>query len=311
MIARARFQETEEILTNKTLTSGDWIEAGGTFLVALLVAAIVSRLLRRIIRHGIGHGFAAIIVARVASYSITLIGLFYALTTLGVRVGPLLGALGLGGLVVALALQGLVENFVSSVILQTGRPFTIGDTVKLDSELGQVIDIDARSTILTAFDGRHVRIPNKNVLSSTIINLTRAPERRSTLTVGVAYDSDLEHAYDVLLKVFERVPRVLESPAPQVVLTGFGASSIDFELYYWHRSDVPSELAAQTDLTIAVHQALTAENITIAFPQMVLWTAPEPSEPYSAPKQAITTHQPQLEQSESSARRWGGPPFRW
>ena len=70
-------------------------------------------------------------------YLLFLIGLFYALTSLGVQVGPLTGAIGLGGLVLALALQKLVENFFSGLILQARRPFRVGDTVLLGDHLGR------------------------------------------------------------------------------------------------------------------------------------------------------------------------------
>ena len=59
---------------------------------------------------------------------------------------------------------------------------------------------------------------------------------------------------------------------PWVLLRGFGASSIDFTIYYWHESDVPAELAATHDLVLAVHHALADAGITIAFPQMVVWS---------------------------------------
>ena len=58
---------------------------------------------------------------------------------------------------------------------------------------------------------------------------------------------------------------------PLVTLTRFGSSSIDFTIYYWHASDVYSELAARHDLILAVHQSLEAADVTIAFPQVVVW----------------------------------------
>jgi small-conductance mechanosensitive channel len=80
--------------------------------------------------------FAGNTVARMAAYIVFTIGLFYALSTLGVRVGPRLGALGLGGLVLALALLKVVENFVGGLILPVRRPFRIGDTVEIDGRVG-------------------------------------------------------------------------------------------------------------------------------------------------------------------------------
>ena len=208
-----------------------------------------------------------------------IVGLSYALTVLGVRVAPLLGALGLGGLVLALALQPVVGNFVSSVILQTRRPYTVGDTVELEGCIGVVEDIDSRTTQIRSLDGTHVRIPNGNVVGATIVNLTRQPVRRSSLAVGVAYDTDLQQATDVIYDALARVPRVLTEPEPSVNLDGFGDSSIGFSVLYWHASDVPSELAARHDLVVAIHQAFAASSITIAFPQVVVWSGEPKARP--------------------------------
>ncbi len=296
-------QEGTDVLIDDSLTSGDWIRASAILIGGIVAAVITSQLLRRVIAHGIGSGFASIMLARLASYAIFLIGLFYALTTLGVRVGPLLGALGLGGLVLALALQSVVENFVSSIILQARRPFTIGDTVELDGRIGIVADIDSRTTLLRSLEGTQVRIPNANVLSSTIVNLTREPIRRSTLEVGVAFDTDLQRARAALQSAVDRVPRILDEPAPMLNLTGFGESSIGFSILYWHSSDVPSELATRTDLMIAVHQALAAEDITIAFPQVVVWSGSESAATYDQPPQNIATPYPGLDSSNPPRKK--------
>ena len=265
-------QSDSAALLDDPLTGGDWIRAGAVLVGSVLLAVVVSKVLRRVISRGLGAGFAAIITGRLMAYAVFLVGLSYALTSLGVRVGPLLGALGLGGLVLALALQGVVGNFVSSLILQTRRPFTVGDTVDLEGRIGVVEDIDSRTTQIRGLDGTHIRVPNANVVDATIVNLTREPVRRSSLAVGVAYDTDLQLATEVIYQALERVPRVLSDPEPWVNLDGFGDSSIGFTVLYWHASDVPSELSARHDLVVAIHQAFAAESITIAFPQVVVWS---------------------------------------
>lgn len=301
-------QDSSEVIIDGSLTGTDWITAGAILVGAVVVAVIVFKFLQRVIAHGLGAGFASIMLARLASYAVFLVGLFYALTTLGVRVGPLLGALGLGGLVLALALQGVVENFVGSVILQARRPFTIGETVALDGMTGVIADIDSRTTVLRSLDGTLVRIPNSTVVSTTIVNLTREPVRRSELEVGVAYDTDLELARSVLLAALDRVPRVLDKPPPVVNLTGFGDSSIGFSILYWHDSDVPNELATRTDLTLAVHQALTAEGITIAFPQLVVWTGQGEDRPYREPPDEVRLSYPGIEENRAVPKKRITPP---
>ncbi len=297
-------QSDSAALLDDPLTGGDWIRAAAVLVGSVLLAVVVSRVLRRVVSRGLGPGFAAIITGRLSAYAVFLVGLSYALTSLGVRVGPLLGALGLGGLVLALALQGVVGNFVSSLLLQTRRPYTVGDTVELDGYIGTVEDIDSLTTQVKTRDGRHIRVPNANVANATIVNLTRDPVRRSELAVGVAYDTDLQHATGVIYDALERVPRVLLDPEPEVFLEGFGDSSIGFIVLYWHGSDVPSERAARHDLVLAIHQAFAAESITIAFPQRVVWSgAAESGELYEGQVDVVNMSRPGLDEPEADPER--------
>ena len=300
-------QADSEALLHGPLTSGDWILAGIVFAGTLVLAVSMSKILRRTVSRGIGHGFAAILTSRFLGYAVFIVGLSYALTVLGVRVGPLLGALGLGGLVLALALQGVVGNFVSSLILQARRPYTVGDTVELDGRLGVVEDIDSRTTQVRGLDGTHIRIPNANVAAATIINLTREPVRRSALAVGVAYDTDLQQATDAIYEALERVPRVVPEPEPAVNLGGFGDSSIEFNVLYWHASDVPSELATRHDLVLAIHQAFAAASITIAFPQVTVWSGQQrPDRLYGGNVGDVRVQYPGLDTSEAGQGRRAG-----
>ena len=91
----------------------------------------------------------------------------------------------------------------------------------------------------------------------------------------------------------DRVARICDDPPPLVVLRQFGTSSIDLDVYYWHASDVPAELAATHDVMLAIHQAVAAEDITIAFPQLVVWPgAGADDAPYGGPlgEEVYTEH---------------------
>lgn len=285
---------TVEELLDRGLSSGDWLTAGAILLASIAVAILANRIARALVARSVRAGFGAIITARIIGYLLFLIGLVYSLNRLGVEVGPLLGALGLSGLVLALALQKVVENFIGAMIIQTRRPFTVGDTVVLDDHTGVVTDVDARTVVLRGLDGSMIRIPNLEVLSGSIVNMTRESARRSELSVGVAYDSNLDDATRVLTEAVERVRRIRNNPKPQVLLRGFGESSIDFTIQYWHTSDVPSELATTHDLMLAVHHGLADAGITIAFPQMVVWPGHDATDnPYdSAPQDVYTGGEP-------------------
>ena len=103
------------------LGATDWITAGailaGSFLVAFLVRKITTRAVDdddRTPPHA-----AARFVGRLAAVVIVAVGSVYALSSLGVRLGPLLGALGIGGLAIAFAAQSILENLIASLLLQS------------------------------------------------------------------------------------------------------------------------------------------------------------------------------------------------
>lgn len=294
----------QDDIVEGVLDGSDWLRAGLIVLAALVTSMIVVRLVRWLVRRWVGEGFAALVTSRLVAYTTFLVGVIYALTSLGVRLWPLLGTLGVGGLVLALALQKPAENFFDGIILQTRRPFTVGDTVVLGDYTGIVADIDSRTTVLQGLDGVPIRMPNATVAGLEIINLTREPFRRSTLDVGVSYDTDLDVATAALGIAIQRVDRILDHPAPLVMLSGFGSSSIDFTIYYWHRSDVPSELVTRHDLLLAVHQTLTSDGITIAFPQVVVWSGEHRPEPvYDTDGGPIRTEHPNLPEPSASHPR--------
>ena len=282
-------QSSDDTVIDDALTVSDWIQAGIIIVASIVLAVIVARLLRRALTHVVGTGFTAVGTARLGAYLIFLVGLFYALTSLGVQVGPLIGAIGLGGLVLALALQKPLENFFSGLILQARRPFKVGDTALLGEHLGIVMDIDSRTTVMRGLDNTVVRLPNSEVAAGPIVNLTTEPLRRSELEVGVAYDTNLQAATQCLTEALEQVERVSAEPSAQALLTRFGSSSIDFTLYYWHASDVPTELATRHDVILSVHQSFAAAGITIAFPQVVVWSGHgEDDQPYQGRAGIIT-----------------------
>lgn len=205
-------------LVDDSLSSADWIQAGVVVVVAIVVAIVANRVARSIGERTIGPGFASLLIARTIGYVIVLVGMIYALGALGVRIGPLLGALGLGGLVLALALQGVAENFFGALILQSRRPFTIGDTVELGDHVGVVKDIDSRTVVMRGLDGTWIRIANAKVLKDPIVTLTTESFRRTNLTVDVAYDTNLAHATEVIVAALDRVARICDDPPPLVVL---------------------------------------------------------------------------------------------
>lgn len=240
---------------------------GGLLLATLLRRAIVALLRRSTFRESVADR----LVGRVIYAATVLIALIYALGVLGVRVAPLLGALGIGGIAVALALQPTIQNLFSGAVLHAQRPIRLGDEVITADIQGRVIDITSRAVMILTNSGETVFIPNSLVLDREIVNLVRHGTRRSTVTVGVAYGSDLGHVRQVLHTAVVATPGVLADPPPQVFAGEFAESSVQFDLLVWHEPNEADRRAVRDAVIESVHVALRGAGITIPFPQRTIW----------------------------------------
>jgi len=253
--------------------AGDVVRAVLVFLASILVAVVLRRLLVRVVDREADRHLGRI-VGRFLSVVVVAVGAVFALDVVGVAIGPLLGALGVGGIALAFAAQDMLANLVSGVLLQVRHPFRIGDQIRSGDYEGVVDDINLRTVELTTYDGLTAYLPNAEVLRNPIINFTRTPFSRTELDVGVAYATDLEHAREVLLDACRRADGVQDAPPPEAWVHEFGESSINIAVRYWHAADIASTWRVRSAVAIAVKQSLDAAGMTIPFPQRTLWFGP-------------------------------------
>lgn len=252
------------------LTAVDWAQAAGVFVAGIVVGRVLRTVLTRRMARDDAEPPAASAVGRFGGYVLVLAGLVYALAILDVRLGPLLGAIGIGGLAVALAAQSILSNFLASVILQARRPFRRGDQICTNDCEGEVEETNFRTVVLRTYDGERVLVPCAEVLNAPIVNYTVRGRRRTTLDVGVAYATDLERARSVLEETARAVDGVLAKPPPEAFVEEFDDSSVNFALRYWHAPDIATLWRVRSEVAMAVKRALDAAGIQIPFPQRVV-----------------------------------------
>ena len=255
------------------LEAWDYGRGAAIVVIALLTTRILRFTVARAATRRGGNTMLADLLGRLGTYVILALGGIYALDTLGVAIGPVLGALGIAGIALAFALQDMVENFVAGITLQISRPFEPQDEVTIADRLGRVGRVDVRSVTLETPEGETVVLPTVDVIKNPITNHTRVGRRRTAISVGVAYGSDLDRAKSVIVEVVRPIPSVLDDPPPEAFLTGFGDSSIDFEVLVWHHSTVVDEMRTRNDVVLAIYKALNDAQITIPFPQRVVTVA--------------------------------------
>jgi potassium-dependent mechanosensitive channel len=242
------------------------------FALAIWIGVLVSRFLRFVLsvdvypRVTLPRGVAATI-SMLVSYLVLGIAFVLAVAAAGIqldRFALIVGALSVG---IGFGLQNIVNNFVSGLILAFERPVQAGDTVQFSSMFGKVTRIGVRSSTVRTFDGAEVIVPNANLISNEVTNWTLSDmRRRMEILVGVAYGTNPRKVLELLLNAARADDRLLENPAPSALFLGFGDSSLDFSLRAW-TDDFDNYLSIKSDLTLAIHDALYANDIEIPFPQ--------------------------------------------
>ena len=241
------------------------------FVAVLWIGAMIARFISLVLELDVLGQLSLprgvpVTVGSLVRYALVAIAFLVALAATGFEISQLAiigGALGVG---IGFGLQTIVGNFVAGLILAFERPISIGDIVQLGELTGEVRQIGIRASILHTFDGAEVIVPNSELISREVINWTRSDRmRRIEVRVGVAYGSDPRQVLQLLLAAAQTHPEVAAEPEPDVRFIGFGDSSLDFSLRFW--CDFARSALIQSNVAVAVHDALAAAGIGIPFPQ--------------------------------------------
>jgi small-conductance mechanosensitive channel len=204
---------------------------------------------------------------RLLHYVVVGFGVFLALDNLGVSVTALAGLGAILAVGIGFGLQNIAQNFVSGLILLLERPVKKGDFVEVGGVQGTVREIHARATIVTTLDNVDIIVPNGQFITEQVVNQTYDTRRvRLGIDVGVAYGSDTELVRQTLERVARENSMVLGEPAPNILFSDFGDSSLDFKLMIW----IPEPLTAlrtASDVRFAIDRAFRDAGIEIPFPQ--------------------------------------------
>jgi small-conductance mechanosensitive channel len=251
-------------------------------VVVLLLGYLLARWGRRATRRVVGRidempENITDLAGSIAFWLVIAMTVVFALSILGFDTAPVVLLLLFVVIILALSGRTVFENYGASLILQVRSPFEPGDQIQSVEHTGAVHEINGRTVVLHTMDGKEVHLPNKSVIDNPIVNLTRRGRRRSRLDVGVAYDTDLGRAQQVLRSAVAGVDGVLDDPACEVFVTEFDDSAINFAVRYWHEPAIREGYVVTDEVARAIDDALEAAGIVIAFPQATLWWGDPPN----------------------------------
>ena len=247
----------------------------GRVLLAILVYVIASKLIHKlckIIVASMKRANADTGVTQFVSSFVkaTLYGLLIITiaTSFGVKESSIAALLASSGVAIGLALQGGLSNLAGGVIILILRPFVVGDYIIecTDKQEGTVVKIDLFYTTLSTVDNRRITIPNGNLTSTSIVNVTARDQRKLEIKVEIAYSSDMKKAKSILERLLHEDEHVLSDQEMQVFVDELGASGIMLGLRAWVNTE--QYWSTKWRLNEEIKLAFDEEGIEIPFPQM-------------------------------------------
>lgn len=247
------------------------------FLIGQLVAKIIARVLGKVLRHTKLDKILVDFIQSLVNALLLVFVIVAALDQLGVNTNSVIAVLGAAGLAIGLALQGSLQNFAAGFMLLIFRPFKDGDFVDAAGTSGIVEKIGIFSTTLRTGDNKEVIIPNGSIYSGNIINYSKRATRRIDMIFSIGYGDDIRLARDVMTDIIKTEPRVLADPEPQIVVGELGASSVNFYVRPWVKTEDYWEVRFALNEKIKI--AFDQNGITIPFPQMDVHWNKQPVKP--------------------------------
>lgn len=214
------------------------------------------------------------IIKRTILVIVWLIGIVMALSNVGVNISALLGTLGIGGIAFALAAQDTVKNVFGAFTILTDKPFSIGDTIRVDSYEGTVVDVGVRSTKIMNYDKRIITFPNYKITDTSIVNISSEPMRRVVLNLGLTYDTTsekMQEALELLKSIPKRVENVSSNPSDIVaVFTEYSDSALVIMYIYFieKQGDI---LGVTSNMNMEILAAFNKAGLNLAFPTRTVY----------------------------------------
>ncbi len=212
------------------------------------------------------------IMEKIVVTSIYIIGLFAALSVIGVGGALTAGLAGAGvmGIVIGFGAKDLVSNTLSGIFIAIDKPFVVGDIIEIKGEAGTVVDMGLRTTRIRKFDNRMVTVPNASLANNLLINYTANKLRRVSIEVGINYSSDMEKSIKTFKEALESIGSSAKGKEPQVLISEFGDSAIELEGRIWINQRKHSFVEEASKAKEAVIEHFRKNEVGIPFPTRVI-----------------------------------------
>lgn len=251
------------------------IEAGKSIIIAIIIYFVGKALISLINRMLGGMMERKKIDPAIQSFTKSLVNIMLMIllvisvvSALGVNTTSFAALLASAGVAVGMALSGNLQNLAGGIVILLFRPFKVGDYIEAQGTGGSVTEIQIFHTILTTPDNKKIYLPNGALSSGNITNYSKEPLRRVDFTVAVEYGEDIDKVRKALSDILSMDKRVMQEPAPVIVLGSLADSSVNMTVRVWVKSEDYWNVFFQTNETI--YNEFNRLGINFPYPQLTI-----------------------------------------
>ena len=202
-------------------------------LIGVVVIRVILKLLDGMLARSKSLKSLSRYIHSVAKIAMTVILVLMVAEDMGIHTTSLVAMLSVAGLAVSLALQNTLSNVAGGIMLLVTTPFQVGDYVEADGISGTVHAIDLSYTAIITIDGKEIFVPNSQLAGTKIVNYTVLGRRRVDLNFTASYDAPTATVKQAIGEVLEDIPQIITDPAPEIHLSDYQASSIQYVVRAW------------------------------------------------------------------------------
>ncbi|KAF0569975.1 Small-conductance mechanosensitive channel [Psychrobacter nivimaris] len=249
-----------------------------------------GQIIHRVLQH---YGLNASIeqlLKNILSVLLLVLGLASVMAQFGFDIVSLVAGLGIVGLAVGFAAQSTLANFIAGITILLEQSFQVGDWIHINDNEGRVVLIALRTTHILTRDNITVIIPNSNVASSEVINLTSKNFIRFDIRVRIAFEDDIETARKEILQVLSNTDAVLNRPETSATVAEIGEYGVFFIVRFWVKPAAVARIPKIKEvLQEEIKVAFDAANISTPYPHMRLLMPKDVDYPIATKPFATTT----------------------
>lgn len=204
---------------------------------------------------------------RFIRYLVFITVVLFTMSAAGIDITLLITASAVLFVGLGLALQELFQDIIGGIYIIVDKSLRVGDIIEIEGKVGKVTEIELRSTRALTRDDKVIIVPNHKFMSDIVYNYTQNYKTtRESVSVGVAYGSDVQKVTEILIQTVEELDQVARDPKPFVLFDDFGDSALLFSVHFY-LADSFRALRIKSTIRYRIDELFRQNNVTIPFPQ--------------------------------------------